>query len=116
MTYVPLFLSLMAVDLLAAVSPGPNFVLVTRTAARNRVSGAWVNVEVGSICLQSKTPKTGLVLFGKPLLRINTFRKRMLPFFGLRVIMSHRSSLRKSAIRYVCLQTKLSPEYKNGRR
>jgi threonine efflux protein len=32
MTYLPLFLSLFAVDLLAAMSPGPNFVLVTQSA------------------------------------------------------------------------------------
>jgi RhtB (resistance to homoserine/threonine) family protein len=32
MTFVPLLLSLFAVDLLAAVSPGPNFVLVTQAA------------------------------------------------------------------------------------
>lgn len=32
MSYISLLLSLMAVDLLAAMSPGPNFVLVTRTA------------------------------------------------------------------------------------
>jgi threonine efflux protein len=34
MTYVPLLLSLFAVDMLAAISPGPNFVLVTETAIR----------------------------------------------------------------------------------
>lgn len=32
MTYVPLLLSLLAVDLLAAISPGPNFVVVTQAA------------------------------------------------------------------------------------
>ena len=32
MSYVSLLLSLLAVDLLAAISPGPHFVLVTRTA------------------------------------------------------------------------------------
>ncbi len=32
MAYVPILLSLLAVDLLAAISPGPNFVLVTQTA------------------------------------------------------------------------------------
>ena len=32
MSYLPLLFSLIAVDLLAAMSPGPNFVLVTRTA------------------------------------------------------------------------------------
>src|SRR5438552_2216336 len=32
MTYVPFLLSLFAVDLLAAMSPGPNFVLVSQTA------------------------------------------------------------------------------------
>jgi threonine efflux protein len=44
MTYVPLLLSLMAVDLLAAMSPGPNFVLVTRTAIQRarRDAGAVV--------------------------------------------------------------------------
>lgn len=34
MRYVPLLLSLLAVDLLAAMSPGPNFVLVSQTAIR----------------------------------------------------------------------------------
>lgn len=32
MSYIPLLLSLFAVDMLAAMSPGPNFVLVTQTA------------------------------------------------------------------------------------
>jgi threonine efflux protein len=32
MSYLPLLLSLLAVDLLAAISPGPNFVVVTQTA------------------------------------------------------------------------------------
>ncbi|HEV8661204.1 MAG TPA: LysE family transporter, partial [Thermoanaerobaculia bacterium] len=32
MSYVPLLLSLFAVDILAAMSPGPNFILVTQTA------------------------------------------------------------------------------------
>ncbi|HEY3054643.1 MAG TPA: LysE family transporter [Thermoanaerobaculia bacterium] len=32
MSYLPLLLSLFAVDLLAAMSPGPNFLLVTQTA------------------------------------------------------------------------------------
>jgi len=34
MTNVTLLLSLLAVDLLAAVSPGPNFVLVTQAAVQ----------------------------------------------------------------------------------
>ncbi len=34
MAYVPLLLSLLAVDLLAAISPGPNLVLVTQAAVR----------------------------------------------------------------------------------
>jgi threonine efflux protein len=34
MSYLPLLLSLFVVDLLAAMSPGPNFVLVTQTAIR----------------------------------------------------------------------------------
>jgi threonine efflux protein len=32
LTYLPLLLSLLAVDLLAAISPGPNFVVVTQAA------------------------------------------------------------------------------------
>src|SRR5688572_3748298 len=32
MTYLPLLLSLLAVDLLAAISPGPNFVVVAQAA------------------------------------------------------------------------------------
>lgn len=38
--YVPLLLSLFAVDLLAAMSPGPNFVLVTQTAVTRSRGGA----------------------------------------------------------------------------
>jgi len=34
MTYLPLLLSLLAVDLLAAMSPGPNFVVVAQAAIR----------------------------------------------------------------------------------
>jgi threonine efflux protein len=34
MAYIPLLLSLLAVDLLAAISPGPNFVVVTQAAIR----------------------------------------------------------------------------------
>lgn len=34
MTYLPLLLSLLAVDLLAAISPGPNFVVVAQAAIR----------------------------------------------------------------------------------
>lgn len=42
-TYTSLLLSLLAVDLLAAISPGPNFVLVTQAAVRrSRRYAAWV--------------------------------------------------------------------------
>src|SRR5688572_32271923 len=34
MTYLPLLLSLLVVDLLAAMSPGPNFVVVAQAAIR----------------------------------------------------------------------------------
>jgi threonine efflux protein len=40
MSYLSLLLSLMMVDLLAAISPGPNFVLVTRTAIQRTRSQA----------------------------------------------------------------------------
>lgn len=40
MTHLSLLLSLLAVDLLAAISPGPNFVVVTQTAIRGRLRQA----------------------------------------------------------------------------
>jgi threonine efflux protein len=46
MTYVPVLLSLFAIDLLAAMSPGPNFVLVTQSAI-HRTSRHAIAVVVG---------------------------------------------------------------------
>lgn len=48
MVYLPLLLSLMAVDLLAAVSPGPNFILVTQAAIR-RSRGYAASVVLGLV-------------------------------------------------------------------